>query len=324
MLIVCPNCKLRFALDPGGAEAGQKVRCSNCRAVFRLVPKGEGRKPRLKVVIANESVPFCESVRQVLAGEPFEIFVCNDGLSALETVERVRPELLLLDVALPVMLGFEVCDRVRQNAELSGVKIVLIASVYDKTRYKRSPVSLYGADDYIEKHHIPDSLAPMIYRLVGSQPQLKRFSPDELAAQVETRCRLRGFEVSETCCAQPPAETSPGAASLDAASPAAAGALDAAPREAGAGERESAELGEAHAKARRLARIIVSDIALYNQQKVEQGVRDGNFYRLLAEDIREGELLYSQRVPPQLLADSSFLAEAFEQLITKKRAELRG
>ena len=302
MLIVCPNCKKRFDLEPGGSEAAKKFRCSNCRAVFRLVRKGGGSQAKLKLVLANESVPFCEEVQKVLSREPFEIFVCHDGQVALDTVQRVRPDLLLLDVALPTLLGFEVCERVRQNPALCGVKIVLIASVYDKTRYKRSPISLYGADDYIEKHHIPDVLIPMIYRLAsGSAPLSKKPSDSELASQLETRSEMRRLEVSDTWSGE--AQGVPAAVAAASALP--------------------AGLGEAQGRARRLARVIVSDIALYNQGKVELGVRDGSFYQLLADDIREGELLYSQRVPEQVREGSAFLAEAFEELIIKKRAELR-
>ena len=363
MLIVCPNCKKRFDIAEASAADNKKLRCSSCRAVFRLVRKGvpqatgcpadlsdatdltdqllsapltaasaapapaapapatpapsapsaapapaastmvrdlapAGAAPvagRIRVVIANESLPFCEAVRKILADEPFDLFVCTDGKEALETVERVCPDLLLLDVALPTMFGFEVCERVRQNPALSGVKIVLIASIYDKTRYKRSPNSLYGADDYLEKHHIPDSLIPMIYRLVsGSAPLPTTPSSEELALQEKSRTEIRQAEVSQTQGGQ----------------------------EALQGSRQT-ELSEAQLKARRLARIIVSDISLYSQAKVEQGVREGNFYAVLADDIREGELLYRQRVSESVRETSSYLTDAFEDLIAKKRLELR-
>jgi CheY-like chemotaxis protein len=236
---------------------------------------------------------------------------------ALDTVERIVPELLLLDVALPTMFGFEVCERVRQNPALSGVKIVLIASIYDKTRYKRSPNSLYGADDYIEKHHIPDSLIPMIYRLTsGSVPLLQSPSASELAAQEETRSEIRGLEVQETSSGSAAPLKSP-------AAPASAPPEVTRAASAAAADPVPAELPEVELKARRLARIIVSDIVLYNQVKVEQGVRDGSFYELLCDDIREGELLYKQRVSQEVRETTSFLKDAFEDLIAKKRAELR-
>jgi len=345
MLIVCPNCKKRFDVDPGSSDQPKKLRCSNCRAVFRLVRKGERREApqtRLKVVIANESAAFCQAVEKVLSGEPFELFPCTDGKQALETVEKVTPDVLLLDVALPTMFGFEVCERVRQNPALSKVKIVLIASIYDKTRYKRSPNSLYGADDYIEKHHIPDSLVAMIYRLVsGSATQVDRPSASELEAQEETRSEIRQCEVDETTSAPeavapaspavtPVAAATPSAApqasdlSEEPAAPLAAATAPAAPAaSAVAPVPAKGELPEEQVKARRLARIIVSDIVLYNQAKVEQGIREGSFYELLADDIREGEHLYRQRVSQQVRDTTSFLKGAFEELIAKKSAELR-
>ena len=296
----------------------------------------------LKVVIANESVAFCEAVRKVLSSEPFELFICNDGKEALETVQRVVPQVLLLDVALPTMFGFEVCERVRQEPALSGVKIVLIASIYDKTRYKRSPNSLYGADDYIEKHHIPDALVPMIYRLsLGSAPA--HFpTPGELSAQQETRSEIREVEVRETSSVAPiPSEPKPQPlaatpttlaatrAQAVAATPvqtvAATPAQDPAPAAPAQAvqQPQAPQLSEVESKARRLARIIVSDIVLYNQAKVEQGLREGNFYTLLADDIREGERLYQQRVAPEVREKTSFLKDAFEDLFAKKRAEMR-
>lgn len=327
MLIVCPNCKKRFDVDPGSSDQPKKLRCSNCRAVFRLVRKVERREglpAKLKVVIANESGAFCQAVEKVLSDEPFELFLCTDGKEALEKVEQVTPDVLLLDVALPTMFGFEVCERVRQNPALSKVRIVLIASIYDKTRYKRSPISLYGADDYIEKHHIPDSLVAMIYRLAsGAVPQVDRPSASELAAQEESRTEIRQCEVDETVSV--PEAAAPVAPVLPVAelAPAPVEISERPDSPAAAPAAVGGELPEDQVKARRLARIIVSDIVLYNQAKVEQGVREGSFYQLLADDIREGELLYRQRVSQQVRDITSFLEDAFEELIAKKSAELR-
>lgn len=323
MLIVCPNCKKRFDVDPGTPDRPKKLRCSNCRAVFRLVRKGErgeGAPARLKVVVANESAAFCQAVEKVLSSEPFQLYLCTDGKEALETVQRVKPEVLLLDVALPTMFGFEVCERVRQDPALAGVKIVLIASIYDKTRYKRSPNSLYGADDYIEKHHIPDSLVPMIHRLAsGKEPQVQSPTDTELAAQEETRSEIRQCEVEETSAVEAPAEP---AAALESDQSDSVPAAAAAPVAPAAPVPAPTELPPEQVKARRLARIIVSDIVLYNQGKVEQGVREGTFYQLLADDIREGENLYRQRVSETVRDTTSFLKDAFEEVIAKKRAEL--
>ena len=313
MLIVCPNCKKRFNVVVSSSDEPKKLRCSSCKAVFRLVRKSE-RQPepqaKVKVVVANESAAFCKAVEKVLAAEPFELYLCTDGKEALETVQRVQPGVLLLDVALPTMFGFEVCERVRQDPALTKTKIVLIASIYDKTRYKRSPNSLYGADDYIEKHHIPDSLVAMIYRLTsGDVPPVVRPTERELAAQEETRSEIRQVEVKETSmpeaapsiAAPAPAPEAPAVAAAEApqapapvvaaaevpvieaaeapavaipeppvvaaAEAPVAAAIAPAAAAAPAQPAAPAQLPEEQVKARRLARIIVSDIVLYTAFK---------------------------------------------------------
>ena len=170
MLIACPSCGKHF--QPEGAKAGKRYRCSHCRAVFRLVPREEGSVGRLKVVIAEESALFCQQLLELLAAEPFEVTTCRDAAAALAAVERLNPDLLRLDVALPGpgMLGFQLCEKFRNDPQYAGLKIVLIATVYDETRYRRPPVSLYGADACIERHRVKEELLPMLHRLTSKSP----------------------------------------------------------------------------------------------------------------------------------------------------------
>jgi predicted Zn finger-like uncharacterized protein len=319
MLIVCPGCKSRFSFDEHKVGAdGIRLRCGKCNAIFRVIRKGPQQAeasrssdtappPRIRVVVANESAAFCQTVSDLLLRESFDVSAYNDGREAFNAILQQKPDVVLLDVALPSMYGFEVCDAIRKNPEISSVKVILIASIYDKTRYKRAPLSLYGADDYIEKHHIPDSLAAMVYRLVSGQKPAEpsagamaeveeeaqsapqELSPGEINDQEIARRELKREEEMETSLPCHPSEP---------------------------------ELPEAHVKARRFARIIVSDIVLYNQARVEEGVRSGAFYRIMADDIGEGRALYMSRVPEEITSGTSYLEEAFEDLIARKKQEL--
>lgn len=76
-----------------------------------------------------------------------------------------------------------------------------------------------------------------------------------------------------------------------------------------------------HEKAKRLARLIVSDIVLYNQAAVDEGVKTNRFAELLAHDIREARTLYAQRVPEEIRKGTSYLDEAFTDLISRKKKE---
>jgi predicted Zn finger-like uncharacterized protein len=316
MLVGCPKCKTKFRIsDMKHGTEGAVLRCSKCRGLFRMIGKPASQSAgkeasvqqdgRIRVLVANESPVFCRAVEKVLSAAPFEVFAFNDGKSALDAILDMVPDVVLLDVALPVMYGFEVCEAVRKNPATASVKIILIAAIYDGTRYKREPCSLYGADDYIEKHHIPDVLAAKIYKLVsrgesgekdpgvGSAGEesgrslTRELTPRELAELESTRFAIKLDEERET------------------------------------GTTASAEDAEAHEKARRLARLIVSDIALYNQERVEDGVRNDTFYELLEDDVREGRALYERRIPEEIRRGTLYLEEAFEELISQKKREMK-
>lgn len=320
MQILCPQCKTRFNFDENRiVEQGVKLRCSKCKTVFRVMRKGgecsvvseavaAGNVIRPKLIVANESAAFCSAVQKVLEGEMVEVIAFNDGLEAMRAIEALKPAVVLLDVALPSMYGFEICEAVRQNKALDSVKLILVASIYDKTKYKRTPSSLYGADAYIEKHHIPDSLAVLVKKLVtgvrdegdrspvppsGSIAATVGKDARNITSEEKTRDELkRDEELTTTVSTVSSQHIAP------------------------------ADLSEFTVKARRLARIIVSDILLYNQDKVMEGIKSGTFFELLKDEIREGKSLYARRVPAEVKDGSRYLDDAFDQLISSKRREL--
>jgi DNA-binding response OmpR family regulator len=285
------------------------VCCSSCRSLFRITRPTEpqGSTPKAsgeflpRILIAHESPAFCEAVRGILGAEPWEVAVCHDGVAALELLRNCDVAVALLDVALPGRYGFEICETLRSNPRTAGVKVLLFASIYDRTRYKRQPNTLYGADDYLEKHHIPDLLLGKVRKLLapeddasapavavdGRLPELVDQQMTQEAVDT-TRALLKREEETETISSPAATTTVP----------------------------------ETHIKARRLSRIIASDIALYNQEAVEEGVRSGTFFTLLADDIAEGRALYQQRVAEEIRSATNYLEDAFSDLIAKVRKEL--
>lgn len=317
MLVGCPKCRTLYRLDDSRIKAeGSTLRCSRCRTVFRVAGKvsaaappvaaasSERSRDSIVVLVANESPDFCRAVERTLASEPFTVFYRHDGRETLDLIEERLPDVVVLDVALPTVYGFEICDRIRNTPALSSVKTILIASIYDKTRYKREPQSLYGADDYIEKHHIPDSLAAKIYRLVFGQKAVEAPAEGASAAEEQDGTDLRDISGREMSDQESVREQ----IRLD--------------EEVKTSSADSAASAEAHDKARRLARIIVSDIALYNQNKVEEGIQCGTFHELFHDEIQEGRLLYTRRVPEEVRSGTSYLEDTFEEFLTKKKGEL--
>ncbi|MCU1246036.1 MAG: cheY40H-3 [Acidobacteria bacterium] len=75
-------------------------------------------------------------------------------------------------------------------------------------------------------------------------------------------------------------------------------------------------------EARRLARLILSDIVIYHAAKVEQGIRDNNFFDVLKEEIDEGRQYYESRVPFRVRRDTEIFTETLQQFVQMKREEL--
>jgi CheY-like chemotaxis protein len=221
------------------------------------------------MIVAKESREFCRDVAALFNGLPINVLTAGDGEKALELIRQHSPSVALLDVALPKIFGFQLCDIIKSEASTRDTRVILLAAINDKTRYKRLPESLYGADDYLEIHHVPDKLVPMIKRL---DPSL---SEQQTPSNLEKERRASREPVSEQSL---PEELKNGIS--------------------------------------RLARTILSDIALYNQKKIEEGVRDKNLEMVLSPELEEGVRLMKQRfkqIPEPLLRE--FLSRESDLLI---------
>ena len=112
-----------------------------------------------KIVIAEDEAYLRLLIQQSieeLEDEGVEIFVAQDGPGALALIEREAPQLILLDVMMPGMNGFEVCERVRANKALPQPYIILLTAKgqeYDRIRGTEA-----GADRYMTKPFNPDDL----------------------------------------------------------------------------------------------------------------------------------------------------------------------
>ena len=288
MIISCQHCGKRIRIDAGKYSGKRvKMRCSQCSEVFVVeVPAAAAAPalPHLQVLIAHSDPVLCDTVGTILNSHDLSWKMCHDGEAALELMDREPPQVVIVDVALPGLFAFEVVDKIRNRPGLASVKIMLLSSVYNKMAYKRRPITLYGADDYIEKHHIPLDLITKIHQLMASgQPALNRATtvaegiPPTLREIDEVQARLQRAEESE----------------------------------GGIAPSEDAEAE----KARRLARIIASDIALYDEARVTEGIRSGTFFELFAAEIAEGRQHFLARISESLPHRSAILDDAFKELI---------
>lgn len=304
MIVKCPACAARFHLEREKL-AGKRVtlRCARCRSPFKVeLPHNTPlqAEKKVRVMIAHSDRELCDTINDILAGAGYEGIPGHSGAEVLAIMDAVRPQVAVVDVALQGLYAFEVVDTVRSRPGLENVKIILLSSVYNKAAYKRQPYSLYGADDYIEKHHIPDDLILKINRLLVG------------AAEADTPAGVG--EIEESGQQLSPAEGASQALDF----------IHSINQKIQTAENHeiSAESVPERERAERLARIIVADISLYHQDRIDEGILEGNWSELLATEIKEARRLFSERFPSPQIQNSKILEAAFLDLLEKRSREL--
>src|SRR6516165_7141122 len=92
-----------------------------------FVPVGQSVPPR--VLIADDNIQGLELLEAYLADSDYLLEKAVDGEETLQKVKRWRPDLILLDVMMPKISGFEVCKRVRANPETRNVGVLMITAL---------------------------------------------------------------------------------------------------------------------------------------------------------------------------------------------------
>ena len=104
------------------------------------------------ILVVDDTEINIEILLEMLSND-YSVHVATDGESALESVERFQPDLILLDVVMPVLNGFDVCSRLKGNKNTEGIPIIFVTSLADVPDETHG-LEL-GAVDYITKPFNP-------------------------------------------------------------------------------------------------------------------------------------------------------------------------
>jgi predicted Zn finger-like uncharacterized protein len=296
MIAACPRCAARYRIekDRVGPE-GARLRCVRCSAVFRVrLPQASAASPveRTTVLVADPDLESAKAIAGALTEWGYDPLLVHDGVEALLTIQRKLPKAVVLDVGLPKMFGFQVCEVIKRNESLRDIKVVLIGSVHDQDRYRRDPNEIYGADSYVERPQLPDGLGPILKgfgwgtEVPEAPPQAPEPAPPAPVVPTPTPT-----PPPQSTASPPPPQPAPQVAEAAA----------------DAGEDP---LAEALAEAERLARVIVSDVILYNPETFDAAVKAGNVVEALASELVEGRAHFAQRADSRVRDTKDFLAEA--------------
>jgi DNA-binding response OmpR family regulator len=101
------------------------------------------------VLIVDDEPTARETLMAILEGEGYDLHQAKDGIQALRMLKQFQPDLILLDVMMPAMDGFEVCQRIRATPALAEVPIILLTALDDRDSLLRGLEA--GADDFLSK-----------------------------------------------------------------------------------------------------------------------------------------------------------------------------
>jgi CheY-like chemotaxis protein len=235
------------------------------------------------MVVAEGDAATAKAISDFLQTRRIQAVVASDGGEALLQIHRTRPDGAVLGGRLPGISGAAVAEIVRRTAELASVRLIRVATLDE-------PVGApeFEAEHTLEPGDLPEGLGPILERLeLGEKPAIAESPPEPQE--------------------QPKEDPEPESKPEPQAAPA-------------SGRRTPPTSSDPEvAAAERLARIIVSDIILYNDEKFARGVEEGNAVQLLQAELEEASTLFKQRIPEEIRAERDFLTEELERRAEAKR-----
>ena len=102
-----------------------------------------------RILIADDNVPNIELLEAYLAGLDYEIETAEDGAETIEKVKSFAPDLILLDIMMPKLSGFEVCEKLKSDPGTQGIMILMVSALSELGDIERAVNA--GCDDYLSK-----------------------------------------------------------------------------------------------------------------------------------------------------------------------------
>jgi len=123
----------------------------------------------IRILVAEDNAVNRELLRELLEVRGYTVSEACDGQEALHMIEQTQPELLLLDIGMPVLDGFAVIRRIRENPSLAALPVVAVTAY--AMRGDREKILKSGFDGYLSKPLNPSSLTEELDRLLTKRAQ---------------------------------------------------------------------------------------------------------------------------------------------------------
>jgi DNA-binding response OmpR family regulator len=123
--------------------------------------------PQPKILIVDDEPSILLSLEFLMKKEGYKVFIARDGEEAFEIIEREHPRLVLLDIMMPKVDGYEVCTFIKNNPTLANIKVIFMSAKSKDTDIKKGYD--LGADFYVAKPFSTRDLVLKVQQLLISQ-----------------------------------------------------------------------------------------------------------------------------------------------------------
>lgn len=115
-----------------------------------------------KILVVDDEPDVVALLERTLKTEGFEVIAAYDGIGALDLVSSEKPDLVLLDIMMPMMSGYEVCEQIKANPQTQDVPVVCVSSAH--TPDARAQSLRAGAVELLTKPFLPAELLAQVRR----------------------------------------------------------------------------------------------------------------------------------------------------------------
>ncbi len=143
-----------------------------------------------EILIVEDTIESLQLLQQILSDAGYTVRLAQDGAMGLHSVLRSQPDLMLLDIKMPGIDGYEVCRRMKSNPETAGIPIIFLSALQDKSSLLKG--FELGAADYINKPYLAEEVLARVHTHIELQ-QLRV----DLEAKLKARTQKLETEILE-------------------------------------------------------------------------------------------------------------------------------
>ena len=131
------------------------------------IPEDQMADERIRILVVDDDPIIVETIVQALEEDEYnyEVISASDGFEAGLQVNHFRPHLLILDIMMPDIKGYEVCQKIKSNEDTKDTKIIVLSAYLDEEKFKK--MKAYGADVCFSKPLPLPQLKEEVARLLG-------------------------------------------------------------------------------------------------------------------------------------------------------------